>query len=130
LSDNEDLERAVRNAVGDLVRISTVPLETGSKADLAGLAVVLIDGRRNVDMAVQVAQDFDDLRPDITTLLHAELSADVFSRAMQAGVRDLLTPADNDDRIREAVKRALEVSDRRRTLRADAAEVKNKLIMV
>jgi pilus assembly protein CpaE len=129
-SDSEDLEQAVRNAVGDLVPVHTVPLATGSRAESAGLAVVLIDGRSNPDDAIRIAQDFDDLRPDITTLLHSELSAEVFSRAMQAGVRDLLTPHDDDDRIREAVKRALEVSEKRRTLRSDATETKNKMIMV
>ena len=130
LSDSEDLEQTVRNAIGDLVPIHTVPLATGSRAESAGLAVVLIDGRTNVDDAVRIAQDFDDLRPDVTTLLHADLSADVFSRAMQAGVRDLLTPNDDDDRIRDAVKRALEVSEKRRSLRTDAAETKNRMIMV
>ena len=130
LSDADDLEQWVRNAIGDLVPIASVPLSTGSRAELGGLAVVLVDGRQDVDQAIQIAQEFDDLRPDITTLLHADLSADVFSRAMQAGVRDLLTPNDDDDRVRDAVKRALEVSERRRAIRAESSQTKNQLIMV
>ena len=129
LSDEEGLEQTVREAVGDIVAVHTVPLRTGSGVELANLAVVLIDGTADIEQAIQIAQDFDDRRPEITLLLHAPLQGDVVARAMQTGVRDILAPGADDDRIRDAVKRALEVAERRSQQRA-ATETKNSLIMV
>jgi pilus assembly protein CpaE len=129
LSDDAGLEQSVRDAVGDVVSVETVPLRLGARADAQDLAVVLIDGTADVDRAIQIAQDFDDLRPHITLLLHAEPSGDAIGRAMQAGVRDILAPGADEDRIRDAVKRALEVAERRSAQRA-ASETKNSLIMV
>ena len=86
-----------------------------------GLAVVLIDGTGDVNEAIQIAQDFDDLRPEVTLVLYALPSPEVVAHAMQAGVRDVLAPGADGDRVREAVKRALEVVGRHQTLRAPAA---------
>ena len=129
LSDDESLEQTVREAVGDVVTVHTVPLRTGVRAELANLSVVLIDGVADIEQAIRTAQDFDDRRPEITLLLHAPVEGDVVARAMQAGVRDILAPGADGDRIRDAVKRALEVSERRSQQRA-ASETRNSLIMV
>ena len=129
LSDEEGLEQTIREAVGDVVPVHTVPLRTGVRAELANLSVVLIDGTGDIEQAIQIAQDFDDRRPDITLLLHASPEGDVVARAMQAGVRDILAPSADGDRIRDAVKRAIEVSERRNQQR-QAAETKNSMIMV
>ena len=129
LSDEEGLEQTIREAVGDVVSVHTVPLRTGVRAELANLSVVLIDGTSDIEQAIQIAQDFDDRRPEITLLLHAAPEGDVVARAMQAGVRDILAPTADGDRIRDAVKRAIEVSERRSQQRT-AAETKNSMIMV
>ena len=130
LSDAQTLEDTVRNAVGDGIPVTTIPLSTGARAETHGLAVVLIDGTGDVNAAIQIAQDFDDLRPDVTLVLYAPTSPDVVARAMQAGVRDVLAPGADGDRVREAVKRALEVADRRQTLKTATHETRNRLIMV
>ncbi len=130
LSDAQTLEETVRNAVGDGIPVRTIPLSTGARAETQGLAVVVIDGTGDVNAAIQIAQDFDDLRPEVTLVLYAQATTDVVAHAMQAGVRDVLTPGADGDRVREAVKRALEVADRRQTLRAATNETRNRLIMV
>ena len=131
LSDGDSLEQAVKSAVGDSVVVQTMPLETGVRADADDLAVVLIDGAGDVDGALRIAQDFDDRRPDVTVVLGAVASDGVAARAMQAGVRDVLSPGADGDRIREAVKRAIEVADRRRqAMRAADQAPDNRLIMV
>ena len=64
-------------------------------------------------------------------VLHLEPTPDVIARAMQVGVRDVLQPGSDDDRIREAVKRALEVAERRQqSMRSEEPVRSNRLIMV
>lgn len=130
LSDSETLEDTVRNAVGDVVSVRTVPLSTGARADTEGLSVVIIDGTGDIAAAIRIAQEFDDRRPDVTLVIHAHADADTVAGAMQAGVRDILPPGADDDRVRESVKRALEVADRRQAQRTADGETKNRLIMV
>ena len=130
LSEAETLEDAVRNAVGDAVSVRTVPMSTGARADTEGLSVVIIDGTSDIDQALQIAKDFDDSRPDVTLVIHATAGVSTVAQAMQVGVRDILPPGSNGDRIRESVKRALEVADRRQALRASEQETTNRLIMV
>ncbi|WP_436795474.1 AAA family ATPase [Actinospongicola halichondriae] len=131
LSDASSLEEAVRAAVGDSVAVETFPLSTGVRVDADDLAVVIIDGARDLDQALRIAKDFDDRRQDVTVVLGAPFDSDVVARAMQVGVRDLLAPGSSDDRIREAVKRAIEVADRRReAIRGADATTDNRLIMV
>lgn len=130
LSGSETLEQTVRNAVGDVVPVDTAPLDRGIAA--AGDAdVVIVDGTVDADRAFAIAQELDDNRPDVTVVLHLEPTPDVFARAMQVGVRDVLQPGADDDRIREAVKRALEVAERRQqTMRPGETSRTHRLIMV
>jgi len=131
LSGGGGLEQAVRDAVGDAVAVETAPLERGLAAVVASVEVVIVDGTEDAERAFTVAQRFDEERPDITVVLYAEASGDTLSRAMQAGVRDILPPGSDPDRIRESVKRALEVAERRaHSLRVEGAEDQNRLIMV
>ncbi len=131
LSDAGSLEEAVRAAVGDSVEVETRPLKTGIRAQAPDLAVVIVDGTTDLDKALEVAKDFDDRRPDITVVLGAAFDSDIVSRAMQVGVRDVLAPGSDGDRIREVVKRAIEVAERRReALRGPEATQQNRLIMV
>lgn len=132
LSASDDLEQAVRDAVGDVVPVETAPLERGLAAAIAAVEVVLVDGTVDPERAFTVAQRFDEERPDVTVVLHMEPSSDAFARAMQVGVRDILPPGSDADRIRESAKRALEVAERRsHSLRAsDNPEEQHRLIMV
>jgi pilus assembly protein CpaE len=132
LSASDDLEEAVRDAVGDVVPVETAPLERGLAAAVAAVEVVLVDGTVDPERAFTVAQRFDEERPEVTVVLHMEQSGDTFSRAMQVGVRDILPPGSDADRIRESVKRALEVAERRsHTLRtSENPEDQHRLIMV
>lgn len=130
LSDAGSLEEAVRHAVGDSVEVETQPLAVGVRADAPDLGVVVIDGVGDLERALEIAGEFDSRRPEITVVLGAQASDGIISRAMQSGVRDVLAPGSNGDRIREVVKRAVEIADRRRQAIRGAAETKNRLIMV
>ncbi|MDE0801996.1 MAG: P-loop NTPase [Acidimicrobiales bacterium] len=131
LSDGDSLEQAVQSAVGDSVSVRTMPLATGVNVDADDLSVVLIDGATDLERALRLAHDFDDRRPGVTVVLGAPVSDGVAARAMQAGVRDVLSPGADGDRIREAVKRAIEVADRRRaTMHSIDESRENRLIMV
>ena len=132
LSASDDLEQAVREAVGDAVRVETAPLERGLAAAIPAVEVAIVDGTLDPERAFTVAQRFDEERPDVTVVLHMEPTGDAFARAMQVGVRDILPPASDGDRIRESVKRALEVAERRATtLRTGESEQdQHRMIMV
>lgn len=132
LSASDDLEQAVRDAVGDAVPVQTAPLDRGLAAANAAVEVVLIDATVDAERAFTVAQRFDEERPEVTVVLHIEHTGDAFSRAMQVGVRDILPPGADGDRIRESAKRALELAERRsHTMRtAENAEGQHRLIMV
>lgn len=131
LSDAGSLEEAVRGAVGDSVEVQTIPLKTGVRAEAPDLSVVIIDGADDLNRALQIAKNFDDRRPELTVVLSAAFDGGTVSRAMQVGVRDILPPGADDDRIRDAVKRAIEVADRRRgAILGTEATTQNRLIMV
>ncbi len=131
LSDATSLEEAVRSAVGDSVAVATLPLSTGVQVEAPELSVVIVDGATDLDQALRIAKDFDDRRQDITVVLGAVVDGDIVARAMQVGVRDVLAPGSSGDRIREAVKRAIEVTERRReAIRGAEVTAENRLIMV
>lgn len=131
LSDAGSLEQAVRAAVGDSVDVETMPLKTGVRAKAPDMAVVIVDGATDLDKALEIAKDFDDRRPEVTVVLGAAFDSEIVSRAMQVGVRDVLAPGSDGDRIREAVKRAIEVAERRRdAMRGTETTQQNRLIMV
>lgn len=132
LSASDDLEQAVRDAVGDVVPVQTAPLDRGLSAANAAVDVVLVDGTADPERAFSVAQRFDEERPEVTVVLHMEATGEAFARAMQVGVRDLLPPGADADRIRESAKRALELAERRaHTMRgAENPEDQHRLIMV
>lgn len=130
LSDGALLERAVRDAVGDTADVKTVPLSTGVRVHKDDLTVVIVDGDQETEAALSVAREFDDQRPEITVVLWAPAREGLAGRAMQVGVRDILEPDADGDRIREAVKRAVEVSERRRHALQPDERTDHRLIMV
>lgn len=131
LSATDELEQAVRDAVGDVVGVRTGPLERGIAAAGGQVEVAIVDGTSDPERAFTVAQRFDDERPEVTVVLHMEPTPDAWPRAMQVGVRDILPPGADAGRIRESVKNALEVAERRLQAMRPADQVEqNRLIMV
>lgn len=131
LSDTDDLMVSVREAVGDLVGISTTAPTSDSPSIRAEDVVVILDGRTDIERALRIAQHLDDNRPEVTVVLCSEPAPGVFFRAMQAGIRDIFEPESDGARIREAVKRAVDVAERRQeVLRQAENSSRNRLIMV
>ncbi len=132
LAADDDLEQSVREAVGDVVQVQTAPLDRGLAAASSAVEVVVIDGAYEPEKAFTVAQRFDEERPEVTVVLHMEPTGEAFGRAMQVGVRDILPFGADGDRIRESVKRALELAERRsHSMRsADNPQDQHRLIMV
>lgn len=134
LSDQGALQARVSAAMGeDLdLDIETVPLARGARARPGTVSVALIDASVDVERGFRIAEDFDSMRPEVAVVFYGDLDERSAARAMQLGVRDVLRTNDEDDRIREAVKWALEVAERRqRTMVADSSRgVDRRLIMV
>jgi pilus assembly protein CpaE len=65
------------------------------------------------DMAVSVASAIDRGWPEITVIIVAEPTAQLWSQALRAGARDLVSPAAEDGELREAMERAMETAQRR-----------------
>lgn len=132
LSDSDELAQAVRSAVGDVVAVERVGLEHGIGAVGEGIDVVVVDASVDTDGGFGIAEYLDANRPELTVVLRVEPSGDVLARAMQVGVREILAPGADPDRIRESVKRALEVAERRIVAMrgSDALHNRHKLIMI
>lgn len=131
LTGSDELEASVREAVGQRARIGRAPLSTGLGAAGPDVEVVIIDGTDDVDRAFDVAADFDADRPNITVVLHVEARGEYLGRAMQVGVRDVLSPGATGQDIRDAVQRALKVSERRAVFVPSHGEAStHRLIMV
>ncbi len=134
LSDTDALEQQLRAAMGEDFGgdIETVALARGARARPGSVAVAVIDGSVDRSGALKIAQEFDARRPGVAVVLYAEADDDLAARAMQIGVRDVLRPGADDDRIREAVKWALEVADRRQHALGieDKRSTERRLIMV
>ena len=107
------LEEPVRSAVGDIESVPDRAAEHRARASRPRtLSVVIIDGtgdhRHAPSRSPRTSTTVGPTSPSCST---PSLGSDVVARAMQAGVRDVLGAGADDDRIREAVKRALEVAD-------------------
>lgn len=114
LSEADEIERRL-DAVSTS-RVRTVPICAGVGVDGDEVDVVIVDTGRDVDRAIGVAAEIDLRRPEVVVVLWADRSSDVVSRAMRAGVRDVLTPEDDDDHLRRVVEQAAEISRRRRSV--------------
>lgn len=76
--------------------------------------VVAIGPGLDMDRALELAQQLERERPEISVLLISEPSSELWERAVRSGIRDVLDPEAMDADIRGAFDRALDVSDRRR----------------
>ncbi len=79
-----------------------------------GTDVVSIGPDVPIAVSLGFAAALDKARPEISVILIAKASPELWEPALRAGVRDLLRPDADDETIRLAFERALETSDKRR----------------
>lgn len=87
----------------------------GSEADVLALGPDV-----PIAAALSIARALEVHRPDLSVLLVAPPSPELYQQALRAGVRDLLSPDADDAEVKDVFQRAMEVGDRRRA--AIAAE--------
>ncbi|MDP9022335.1 MAG: AAA family ATPase [Actinomycetota bacterium] len=80
----------------------------------SGADVVAVGPDIPVADALSIARTLDHERPEVSVILVAPPSPDLYQRALRAGVRDVLAPDALDAEVREVFERALEVTQRRR----------------
>jgi len=93
--------------------------------------VVMVGPGVSVDAALELARGIDGLRPDVCVILVADPTPELLRQALQAGVRDVVTPDATLSEIRGTVERAIETASRRRATSADErARATSKVIAV
>lgn len=88
--------------------------------------VVAIGPTESVDAALELAAILDAERPEISVMLFAHQSPDLWQKALHAGVRDVVAPDAAPHEIREAFGRALETAERRRNSMAGPAVAESR----
>jgi len=73
------------------------------------------------EAALQLVEMIDRARPDIVTVLVAEPSPSIWRDAARAGARDVVSPDASDEDLTDAIDRALQASDVRRSAWTAAA---------
>lgn len=76
--------------------------------------VVALGPGLNNDQALELAQRFDEMHPEINVVLIAKRTSALMEKALRAGVRDVISPDSSEPEIREALERAGESAARRR----------------
>jgi pilus assembly protein CpaE len=116
-------EQRVRQAFdstmnGDLRRLDLTDAAQGPNELVRGLDptvdVVAIGPGLDMEAALALARRVEMDRPEISVLLIAAPSAELWQDALRAGVRDVLAPDAVDVELRAAFDRALDVTARRR----------------
>ncbi len=67
-----------------------------------------------LDLALAVAREIDESRPEISVVVVTEPAPEMWEDALRAGVRDVVPTTASDDELRQALERALNTSTRRR----------------
>ena len=104
---------------GELQRLEFDPFPTqpaqvlGAVTSAAPEVIVLGPGVPFHD-ALDLAARFEQQRPDLVVLLVADPGVDLWSRALRAGVRDVLAPDADGAEIREVLERASQTAGARR----------------
>jgi pilus assembly protein CpaE len=127
-ADFEARVRAVMNgALNGNLRSWMWPPDAPDPAQVAraiaadGPAVVALGPGIPGEIAVDVAAAIDRGWPDVTVIIVAEPTAELWSRALRAGARDLVSPGADDTELREAMERALDRARRRGSYSAAGA---------
>ena len=71
------------------------------------------------ETAMNVAQSFDQNRPDISVVIVAEPSPELWKEAIRVGVRDVVSPSAPDNELRRAFDRAIQTARHRRSTFGD-----------
>ncbi len=130
-TDDDAVAAHFRDATSDLADVDVTRTASGIQAARSPVGVVVIDGSHAADRAFELAGRFDDNRPDLAIVVLAAPSGDTFALAMQHGVRELVAPDAPHDELRAAVKRAIEVAERRQqTIRTIDDRTDHRLILV
>lgn len=82
-------------------------------AGSAAPAVVVIGPGIAVARAVEIAEAFDVLHPEVCVVLVAKPTARLWEQALRAGVREILADSADNDEIRQAIERAGAAAARR-----------------
>ncbi len=99
--------------------------------DLRTIAIDLTHGDPGVvtlgpdiplDLALDLAREIDEARPEISVVVVTEPAPDMWEDALRAGVRDVVPSDAPDDELRHALERAMHTSDRRRRNLATGAD--------
>jgi len=79
-----------------------------------GPAVVVLGPGLPTPNCLELAADFDTFHPEICVVVVAEPEEHLYELALRSGVRDIITPGDGDEKVREILERAKATADRRR----------------
>lgn len=129
VTQNADLEQRVRQAVaGDLqtLRTGSLLVDAGQLLsqlmDADEVEVVVLGPDVAPAAALRLAGSFDEEYPGITVVLVGDLRPDVWTEAVQAGVRDVLAPSADVATIESVMQRSsLATLTRRRAMAMPAA---------
>jgi pilus assembly protein CpaE len=89
--------------------------------------VVALGPNLPVDKVLDLAENLDIDRPEISVIIVAEPFDDLWEKALRAGAGAVLSPEAPDDELRQVIGRALDKADRRRSnIRPTATEVDRK----
>lgn len=85
-----------------------------------GVELVCLGPDLDAGLALALAEAFDRERPDLCVVVLAEPAAGLWAGALRAGVRDVISPSADDQTLAGALRRALDVGERRRATLAAA----------
>lgn len=118
---NVAYEQRLRQAFGGTLngelqwlREAVAPGQLARQALDAGVDVVAVGPDVEPDEALAIAQMLDHEHPELSVIIVAPPSPELFQSALRAGVRDVLSPYAQDAEVREVFQRAMEVAERRR----------------
>ena len=135
---NAAYEQRLRRAFGgslngDLAWLRDVedPEVLRDRVEATGADVLALGPDFPVDDALKIAETFDRQRPDLSVVLVARATTELFQRALRAGVADLLDPNALDREVHEVFSRAMELAaDRRASLATDDAPTGGRVLTV
>jgi pilus assembly protein CpaE len=92
------------------------PSELMREVDRVDPAVLVVGPDVDDTSALALAQAVDESRPDMSVVLVANSSPTLLTRAVRAGVRDIIDPGTTDEELRASLERAMETTLRRRNV--------------
>lgn len=118
---------------GDLAWLRDIedPRVLTKRVEASGADVLALGPDFPIDDALEIAATFDRQRPDLSVVLIAKATTDLYQRALRAGVCDLLDPDALDREINDVLSRAMQLAtDRRASLATDDAPTGGRVVAV